>query len=93
MTWVVRVTANAERDLHRLGEFLAKDNPRAADAARLTIKEGLRSLQELPGRGRPGPNGLRELPVVSGQYGYVIRYRVAERTVLITRIFHALEAR
>jgi toxin ParE1/3/4 len=93
LTWVVRVTANAERDLHRLGEFLAKDNPRAADAARADIKDALRSLQELPGRGRPGPNGLRELPIMSGHYGYIVRYRVSEKIVLVTRIFHALEAR
>ena len=93
MTWTVRLSSTAERDLHRLGAFLAEDNPRAADAAANALKDALKSLREFPRRGRPGPDDLRELPVASGQYGYLVRYRLTQQTVLVTRIFHALEAR
>ncbi len=49
-------------------------------------------LAEFPDRGRRGPiANFRELVVAFGRSAYVLRYRVGEAEVLITRIRHARE--
>jgi len=51
------------------------------------------SLVELPERGRPRGTLTRELNAAFGRSIYVIRYRVIEEQVIITRVFHGRERR
>jgi toxin ParE1/3/4 len=54
------------------------------------LYEPIRSLKEMPQRGRPGrEGGTRELLFPPAPY--VAVYRVRERTVAIMRVYHAAQ--
>ncbi|WP_366852886.1 type II toxin-antitoxin system RelE/ParE family toxin [Phenylobacterium sp.] len=89
----VRVTPAAYRDLSRLVAWLAPKTPRAADLAADAMTLAIDSLGEMPSRGRPIGRGFRELPVKFGRYGYVVRYRIDERDVVVSSIRHARKRR
>lgn len=87
----VRLTARAKHDLSRLEHFLVGKKP---DAARRAVDAiaAVQSLADHAERGHSGPrHDLRQIPVVFGNSGYVIQYRVSPDTVVIARIKHALE--
>jgi plasmid stabilization system protein ParE len=89
----VKVSGPALRDLQRLRDWLETRNRSAADRAIRAIVLGIASLEELAERGRPITVRVRELKVDFGRYGYVIRYRVQNDDVIITRVFHGRERR
>lgn len=93
MSYVIRLSPGVRGDISRLVAFLAERDPDAALRARDRLLAALRSLIELPGRGRLVTEALRELPVAFGRYGYAIRYEVYDDVVFIVRIFHARERR
>jgi len=77
--------------LHR---FLAVKNPDAAARAMRAIRAKLRMLARFPrlGPAEPDNPNHRELFIKFGAGGYVARYRLDERTVVIVAIRHAAEA-
>ena len=88
----VRLTVRAKHDLSRLEAFLIAKSPEAARRAVDAIAAGILSLGEHAERGHVGPRSdLREIPVIFGNSGYVIQYRVSDANVVIARIKHALE--
>ena len=88
----VRLTARARHDLSRLEAFLIEKSPDAARRAVDAIASAVQSLADHAERGHSGPRpDLRQIPVVFGNSGYVIQYRVSREAVLIARIKHALE--
>jgi len=89
----VRVADVAYRDLARLSAWLAPKNPRAADQAADALTEAIASLSDFPERGRPVGGRVRELPVQFGRYGYIVRYRVSQAGVTVTRLRPARERR
>jgi plasmid stabilization system protein ParE len=94
LTWRLRVSETAKRDLSRLEDFLAEKAPAAANRAAKLITEAMLSLREFPERGYAYPlPGGREWPGRFGQSGYIVCYLIEPDTVTILRIFHALEER
>jgi plasmid stabilization system protein ParE len=89
----VQLTAQAERDLVRLANFLAEHSERAARRASRDIKAALRSLARMPARARRTSDNLHTFPIRFGQSGYVVQFRVRDDTVVIARIFHMREGR
>jgi len=90
----VLVLPAARIDIHRLADFLVEKNPRAAEAATGAIVAALRTLSEFAERGRNTDRAdVRELLVDYGRDGYVNRYQVDEKRVLITNVFHGRERR
>jgi plasmid stabilization system protein ParE len=83
----------ADADLARLEEFIATESRRQAARAIARILRGLRNLEHFPEMGKDIGEGFRELVLRYGKSGYVIRYRVADDAVLITRIWHGKEDR
>ena len=87
----------ARQDLSRLREFIAEDNPAAAQRAAARIKAAsiLISQQPLLGRIVRAPANLsldvRELPVAFGASGYLIRYQILPSEVRVLRVWHARE--
>ncbi|OIQ86707.1 toxin RelE2 [mine drainage metagenome] len=68
-------------------DYIAEENPKAANEFVGQIMGSIEQLAAYPSLGRPGRIfGTREL-VVSG-YPYIIPYRVKNETVEILRIFH-----
>ena len=78
-------------DLERLREFIAKNNPEAAERMSLRLRQLIGNLILHPDIGRPVPElpNVREL--VAGNY--VVRYMREEDTVVILRVWHGKEYR
>ena len=74
--------------LAHLREYIARDNPNAANRIASALLEAVERLAQLPNLGRPGRvAGTREL-VVSGS-PYIIPYRLRGDRLEIVAIFHA----
>ena len=74
--------------LAHLREYIARDNPKAANRIAGALLESVERLAELPNLGRPGRvAGTREL-VVSGT-PYLIPYRLRADRLEVIAVFHA----
>lgn len=93
MTYRVVISPSANRDVDRLEDWLAERSPQAALRVGGVLKAAFLSLADMPHRTWRIDEGVRELMVPFGRYGYVIRYEVRESRVIVTRVFHALEDR
>lgn len=85
---------NAIAKLEGLHRFLAEKNPEAATRALRTIRDRLRTLSRLPRLGPVDPEqpDYRQLFIPFGASGYVARYRVEGRLVLVLAVRHMREA-
>lgn len=93
MTHEVRLSPVAKRDLDRLAKFLGGKSVTASAKVVRVLRSAVESLAEMPERGRPAHTGKRELIVPFGLSAYLIRYRVDQTAVVVTRNFHSLEDR
>lgn len=84
---------SAVNDIQRLRQFIAQENPAAAQRAAIAIKESVQRLQELPTIGKPIEDlpQYRDLFIRFGAAGYVLRYRIHLDTVYIVHIRHYRE--
>lgn len=81
------IAAPAARDLERIVDYIALDNPTAAEGVYRGIVEAAWKLSQFPALGRPGRHPeTRELSV-SG-LPYLIVYEVSTETVTILAVFH-----
>ena len=84
----VRLTAAAESDLERIGDYIARDNPRRALAFVLELREACMSLAAMPLAfalvPRYEPHGVRRR--VHGNY--LIFYRVDAGRVTVLHVLH-----
>jgi toxin ParE1/3/4 len=81
-------TAAALRDLAAIREYIAADNPRAADRQIQLILAAVTTLLQVPQVGRPGRViGTNEL--VIGRTPYLVPYRLRGETIEIARVLHA----
>jgi len=79
-------TQRARRNLNDIGDYIAQDDPAAAERAVRRIVEQVSGLTEYPRVGRIGSvEGTREL--VISDTPYIVIYRIKER-VEILRIRH-----
>jgi toxin ParE1/3/4 len=82
-----RVDPEARSDLDAIYDYIARDNPRAAEALLDKIRTRFRLLAEQPSIGRTRPElapRLRGLPVGN----YLIFYRPTDDGVEIARVLH-----
>jgi toxin ParE1/3/4 len=83
----IRWTHPALADLEAIGDFIARDNPPAAQRIVLSLVASIDSLRDHPNLGRPGRlTGTREL-VVAGT-PYIVPYRVRGDDVEVLAVFH-----
>jgi plasmid stabilization system protein ParE len=87
------VSPKAALDVDRLELWLLDKNPSAASRVGAVLEAAMGSLAELPDRGRPRGVRTRELNAAFGRSIYVIRYRVIDEQVIVTRVFHGRERR
>ena len=74
--------------LAHLRDYIARDNPEAANRIATALLDVVERLAELPNRGRPGrAAGTREL-VVPGT-PYIIAYRLRGGSLEVVAVFHA----
>jgi plasmid stabilization system protein ParE len=91
LIWSLR----AQQDLSRLYAFLAPRSNNAGRRALLTIREGVRLLQDHPNAGRavPDGHGNREWAIPFGASGYLVIYRIDGEKVVILRVRHIRETK
>jgi plasmid stabilization system protein ParE len=85
---------NGLANLECLHRFLAEENPDAATRAILTIRDRIKFLSQHPRLGRIDSErpDYRELLIPFGDSGYVARYRLDGKTVILLAVRHAREA-
>ena len=90
----VEVTERALKDLERLFDFIAEEDPVRARKQLVSVRRALELLPDHPLLGREAEEGRRELILSRGRYGYIAKYRwlQAEDVVLILAIRHQREA-
>ncbi len=82
--WLRAALADVDAEV----DFIARDDPAAADRVADRIKCSVEQLAEYPAMGRAGRvPGTREL-VISGT-PYIVPYRVRGGAVEVLRVFHA----
>ncbi|WP_071797419.1 type II toxin-antitoxin system RelE/ParE family toxin [Natronohydrobacter thiooxidans] len=81
------ITEPAARDLERIVDYVALDNPVAAERVYRGIVSAAERLPEFPALGRPGRHPeTRELSVAD--LPYLIVYEVGSETVTLLAVFH-----
>ena len=85
MSYAVRLAPAAADDLQRLVEFLADNDLKAAERARLAIGEALKLLSLFPFSCRKASAEnpfLREMVITFGRDGYVALFEIEEANVV-----------
>lgn len=83
----VRWLRTALRNLDDEAEYIATDDPKAAQQVVRRVLDAVAALAEQPALGRPGRiPGTRELVVLKTRY--IVPYRVQGQTVEVLRVFH-----
>jgi plasmid stabilization system protein ParE len=88
-------TEAALADTQRHYEFLEALNPDVALRAKQAIQRSGNSLATSPQRGSvvQRKEGLRNLPVKFGKYGFVIHYAILIDEVIILKVYDGRESR
>lgn len=87
-------SAAALLDVKRLYDFLKPKDIDAAKSAVRAIRQGVSVLEKQPGVGRPVAemnDEFRDWIVDFGDSGYVVRYRVGARAVMVLAVRHQKE--
>lgn len=80
-------TEPALRDLAAARDYIARDNPPAADQQVVRVLAAVESLLQFPEVGRPGRReGTRELVV--SRTPYIVPYRLRGQSIEILRVLH-----
>jgi toxin ParE1/3/4 len=89
----VRWADPAQTDLFEILDYIARDNPAAAERVERRLVDAVASLAEQPRRGRPGRvEGTREL--VIPRLPYIVIYKIVERPlqpiseIAVMRVLH-----
>lgn len=80
-------TKRSDRDLFEISTYIAKDNPRAADALIDSIGQKLRLLSELPSMGHERPEFGKDLRSFR-EGNYLIFYRPLTDGIILLRVLH-----
>lgn len=95
MSYTVRFTPSAAKDLQRLFDFLAEKDMRSAKRARTAIAKGIEFLRTFPfscRKASPEHPLLRELIISFGANGYVALFEIEDsQTVTVLAIRHQRE--
>jgi toxin ParE1/3/4 len=87
----VQYLKGALRDLGNIHNYIARDDPAAADRVVDRIRTAVSRLESFPYSGRPGPRGVRLLSVPD--LPYIVIHRVDRDMVRIVAVFHTARQR
>jgi antitoxin ParD1/3/4/toxin ParE1/3/4 len=76
-------------DIREILAFIAKDNPRAASAAQVKLRDAMRRLARMPGLGHLREDLADEILRFFPVYSYLIVYRPDTRPLQVIRVLHA----
>ena len=89
----VRYLRSAEADIERITAFLSKETIGRAERAINRLEHGFENLSAFPEMGVAVAGGLRQMVIRDQWNAFVVRYRILDDAILITRIWHGLEDR
>ncbi|BDC50166.1 putative toxin Y4kP [Bryobacterales bacterium F-183] len=90
MSFAIRWSPRAARDLAGIAQFIGEDSADQAQLVAASIYERLSALANFPNIGRKGRlAGTREL--VLAPLPFIVVYRVAETTIDVVRILHGAQ--
>ena len=88
---IVHITAEAERDLEAIGDYIARDNPARAISFLRELREQCLGLADMPQRFPLVPRyeaaGVRR----RGHGNYLIFYRIEDDKIVIIHILHGAQ--
>lgn len=87
-------TPQALRGVQRCYRFLAPKNPEAASRAVRAIREGMQTVADYPGAGRPADKmdpRFREWLIPFGDSGYAVLYQVEGDLAVVLAVRHQRE--
>jgi len=87
-------SSEALDDLIRLREFIAQENPKAAQHISTTLVQGIKNLVDFPLLGKEvshAPNSKIIRDLILGKY--VVRYLILSESISILRVWHHRENR
>jgi len=88
----IRWTPAAASDLQSINDYLKDRHPHFREATIRKLYDAIRSLKELPHRGRIGrEKGTREL--LFSPLPYIAVYRVNQNSIEVLRIYHGAQDR
>jgi addiction module RelE/StbE family toxin len=90
MSYDIRWSRRALRDLETIRAYIANDSPRAAERVAAELGMLADSLSEMPNRGRRLDTAADVRELISGKY--VLRYCITEQIVLIVRLKHSAQS-
>jgi len=83
----LELTERAFRNIAAAEEYIARDNPAAAQKVVKAIYNTAEKLETFPEMGRPGRvPGTRELPL--SEYPYTLVYRIKATRVVVYAVLH-----
>lgn len=81
-------------DLKRLREFIARNNPAAAQRTARELVERMDYLSQFPGIGNSVSLAPKEMEIRDMVFGnYIVRYMVQPTAIIVLRIWHHYENR
>jgi toxin ParE1/3/4 len=83
-----RISRRADADIERICDFIATDNPEAADRLDEQIHEAILLLAKFPGLGHTRPDVQDKRYLFRAVGNYVIAYRLENKELVVVRIVH-----
>ena len=87
--FVLRITSRAQRDLREIVEYIARDNPGAAERVGLRLIEQVELLTQFPKLGRQVRQRPENRVLTEGNILIFYHLRPSARSVEIKRFWHS----
>jgi toxin ParE1/3/4 len=83
-----RISKRADADFDEIWNYIAQDNPEAADRVENSLHAAIRLLARMPGMGHRRNDVSNPIYRFWAVGAYVIAYRREGRTIVVVRIIH-----
>lgn len=83
-----RISRRANADIESICDFIAHDNPAAADDLDGRIHLAIKTLADFPGMGHGRPDVANRRYLFWAVGNYVVAYRVQASELIVVRVLH-----
>ncbi len=83
-----RISRKADADIENICDYIAQNNPDAADRLDEQIHQAIRLLAKFPGLGHTQPDVQDKRYLFRAVGSYMIAYRVDKNELVVIRVLH-----
>src|SRR5436309_11113052 len=83
-----RIARRASADIEHICDYIAKDNPDAADQLEDRIHEAIKLLAKFPRMGHVRPDVTDKRYLFRAVGKYIIAYRIESKELIVVRVLH-----